>query len=113
MATGKVLECYMPLIGRNIAPTISWLQSGGALDAEGLGGEIQQLTFEIELLQVPAILLQDMKPHQVHRITDAGVVFYFCDLRGRRGSTLGQRDGCMLVPMSNVVCINFFGSKSS
>lgn len=109
MLQRQVLTCFLPLMGESNVHTTDWLRVSGVWDDDDGLQEAGELKFELELHVIPTALTLDREPHQVHRITKAGVVFYLCDAGGCPGSTLGRGDGWLIVPMSNVLSINFFG----
>jgi hypothetical protein len=102
-------------------PTMAWLIDSGVSEAKTWEEHVRKLgVFDIQLNTVPAIL-KDLsefeEPILISRITSRGVTFYLtnipftmCDPAKRRKLTTDWADGSLLVPMSNVVCINSFGS---
>jgi hypothetical protein len=113
MRQRETLTCSLLLLGRDSAPTVEWLRTSGLWDVDNGLEEGGTREFEVELLETPAAIAMDTPPRQVTRITSAGIVFYLCDVDSRSGSTLGRGDGWLIVPMSNVLSINFFGRKRS
>jgi hypothetical protein len=95
----------------NRAATIIWMRSSGLFDNGLPDDEFDGLRLEIELCTTPeAFARHNEEHHLVTRITDAGILFYLCDT-GPTVSSLRRPDGYVLVPMSNVVCLNTFGRR--
>jgi hypothetical protein len=102
------------------APSIEWLSKSGVA-AVSSWQEVHDLgVVEIQLRETPPVLaylsqLEDTV--SISRITSEGIVFYLTDVplwhgvpESRRKVTSERTDGFLFVPMSNVVCINAFGS---
>lgn len=100
--------------------TIDWLSSTGAGDEKTLekwNGKDAKL--ELELHSLPTVLARLSlieRDFMVTRISPLGAVLYLCDVGfqdmknpfGRTAITAKCADGCIFIPMSNIVCINFF-----
>lgn len=104
--------------------TLSWLKSVGmdALD-ERPEPRLRDSVFEIELIRTPDILATFARLEctlTVCRITRDGITFYLTDVpftlataaTGDREPMIEpeRAEGYLFVPMSNVICINEFGS---
>ena len=97
--------------------TIEWLHKTGISDAITWQQVYDLGLIEFQLKETPSVLAYlNQLDDEIHvsRITSEGIVFYLTDvpLRPWR-STQGisdNSDGHIFVPMSNVVCINTFGS---
>ncbi len=101
-------------------PTIQWLQKTGLSNVENWKDVYDIGTIEIQLKETPTVLAylsQVEDALSISRVTSDGVVFYLTDVPLWIGVPENQRrvvseksDGFLFVPMSNVVCINTFGS---
>jgi hypothetical protein len=100
--------------------TIDWLNSSGAGDEKTLdkwNGKNGEVEIEFQLLPTVLARLSLIEPNfMLTRISPLGVVLYLCDLGfqdmknpfGRTAITAKCGDGCIFIPMSNIICINFF-----
>ena len=101
-------------------PTIQWLQRTGLSRAETWKQVHDIGVIEIQLLETPSVLSflsQVEDALSISRVTSEGVVFYLTDIplwmgvpEGKPRAQSDHSDGHLFVPMSNVVCINTFGS---
>ena len=101
-------------------PTIQWLQRAGLSRAETWKQVYDIGVIEIQLRETPPVLSylsQVEDALSVSRVTSEGVVFYLTDVplwmgvpEGKPRVQSDRGDGHLFVPMSNVVCINTFGS---
>jgi hypothetical protein len=112
--------------GEDKKATLSWLKSVGMhleADRSKTGSPPRERIFEIELAQMPEMLAMFSRLHEtitISRITHDGITFYLTNvLLENRTAATGNRepmieaeraDGSLFVPMSNVICINGFGS---
>lgn len=101
-------------------PTIEWLQRCGLCQVETWQQVYDIGVIEIQLRETPEVvsyLAQIEDALSISRVTSEGVVFYLTDIplwagvpEGRRRVSAERSDGNLFIPMSNVVCINTFGS---
>lgn len=101
-------------------PTIQWLQRTGLSRAETWQQVYDIGVIEVQLKETPQVLAylsQVEDALSISRVTSEGVVFYLTDvplwvgvLEEKRRVSAERSDGHLFVPMSNVVCINTFGS---
>lgn len=101
-------------------PTIQWLQKTGLSRAETWKQVYDIGVIEIQLHETPPVLSylsQVEDALSISRVTSEGVVFYLTDIplwmgvpEGEPRASSDRGDGNLFIPMSNVVCINTFGS---
>ncbi|MCI4569474.1 hypothetical protein [Lysobacter sp. CFH 32150] len=98
--------------------TIAWLNESGLSTADTWQKVYDIGVVEIQLHAVPptlAYLSQVEDALSISRITKHGVVFYLTDVALTSGPPdrhvpSDRQDGFLFVPMSNIICINTFGS---
>jgi hypothetical protein len=101
-------------------PTIQWLQKTGLSRADTWKQVYDIGVIEIQLLETPSVLSylsQVDDALSISRVTSEGVVFFLTDVPlwmgapDEKARTRSDRsEGHLFVPMSNIVCINTFGS---
>lgn len=101
-------------------PTMEWLLESGIARVESWEQVCDIGVIEVQLKETPAVLAylsQVDDTLSISRITSQGIVFYLTDLplwagvAGCKQRVSAERpDGFLFCPMSNVVCINTFGS---
>jgi len=101
-------------------PTIEWLQKSGLSRADTWKHVYDIGVVEIYLKETPEVLSylsQVDDALSISRVTSEGVVFYLTDVplwagvpESKRRVSAERADGFLFVPMSNVICINTFGS---
>lgn len=101
-------------------PTIQWLQKVGLSRADTWKQVYDIGIVEVQLKETPQVLAylsQVDDSLSISRVTSEGVVFYLTDVplwvgvpEEKRRVSAERPDGYLFVPMSNVVCINTFGS---
>jgi hypothetical protein len=100
--------------------TIEWLCKSGVSQASTWQQVHDIGIVEVQLRDTPPVLahLSQLEEAQaISRITSEGVVFYLTDIplwmgvpEDKQRATSDRGDGFLFCPMSNVVCINTFGS---
>ncbi|MDZ7893001.1 MAG: hypothetical protein U5L73_14750 [Rhodoferax sp.] len=114
------IKVYFSPESDDALPTIQWLQRSGLSRAETWKQVYDIGVIEIQLRETPPVLSflsQVEEALSISRVTSEGVVFYLTDIplwmgvpEGKPRATSDKADGHLFVPMSNVVCINTFGS---
>jgi len=104
----------------DVISTIAWLNESGVASVETWKQVYDLGIVEVELHITPSVLgylSQVDDSLSISRITKHGIVFYLTDVplvvgipEDRRRVKSERSDGFLFVPMSNVVCINTFGS---
>jgi len=104
----------------DVTSTIAWLNESGVVSVETWQQVYDLGVVEIQLHDTPAVLAylsQVEDSLSISRITKCGIVFYLTDIplvvgvpEERRLVKSERSDGFLFVPMSNIVCINTFGS---
>jgi hypothetical protein len=105
---------------RDVISTIAWLNESGVASVETWKQVYDLGIVEVQLHQTPSVLgylSQVDDSLSISRITEQGIVFYLTDVplvvgvpEDRRLVKSERPDGFLFIPMSNVVCINTFGS---
>ena len=101
-------------------PTMEWLVKSGVAQVESWQQTYDLGVIEVQLKETPAVLAylsQVDDTLSISRITSEGIVFYLTDVplwigvaEGKQRVSAERPDGFLFCPMSNVVCINTFGS---
>jgi hypothetical protein len=105
---------------QDVVSTVAWLNESGVATVETWQQVYDLGVVEIQMQTVPAVLAylsQVDDSLSISRITANGIVFYLTDIPFTMGVPLDKRqvksdrsDGFLFVPMSNIVCVNTFGS---
>lgn len=105
---------------RDVISTIAWLNDSGVASVETWKHVYDLGIVEVELHKTPSVLAylsQIDDSLSISRITKHGIVFYLTDVplvagipEDRRLVKSERADGFLFIPMSNIVCINTFGS---
>ena len=100
--------------------TIEWLNSTGVANVQTWQQVYDLGIIEIQLRETPSVLTylsQIEDSLSISRITSEGIAMYLTDVPLWAGVPEEQRrvasdraDGFLFCPMSNVICINTFGS---
>jgi hypothetical protein len=105
---------------QDVVSTIAWLNESGVAAVETWQQVYDIGIVEIQMQNVPPVLAylsQVDDSLSISRITSHGIVFYLTDIAFTAGIPPDKRqvksdrgDGFLFVPMSNIICINTFGS---
>lgn len=105
---------------QDVVSTIAWLNDSGIAAVETWQQVYDLGVVEVQMHTVPPVLAylsQVDDSLSISRITAHGIVFYLTDISltvgvppEKRHVKSDRADGFLFVPMSNVVCINTFGS---